>query len=159
MTVHRNSTHEKQVQAWEKENTQGLRPDQLVQLFGSAIQAIEQRSLVTLSIVTVQVVVDRALHESLGKFPLLSAVQLEPQGLNFSGLVQTSEHTKADDVRDALRHFLVELLNVLGNITADVLTDPLHKELMGVTCERALKTSEVQNLQSRNTSKTKRGES
>lgn len=131
MGVHR--THEKQVLAWEEMNTQGLRPEQIAQLFGSAIHAIEQRSLLTLSSVTVQIVADRVLHESREKFPILSLVQTESGGLNFNSLIQTCERSTVTEVGDALRYLLVELLSVIGNITADVLTAPLHKELMRVT--------------------------
>jgi hypothetical protein len=67
MTVDQNYLHLKQINLWEEMNTQGLRPDQLVEIFGIAITAIEQRSLLTLSGITVQVVMDRVLQESREK--------------------------------------------------------------------------------------------
>jgi hypothetical protein len=136
-----------------------LPADQLVQLFGCAIQAIEKRSLVTLSSITVSVVVDRALHESKENFPILSEITTGPKGLNLDALHEMGTHHTSEELREALRCLLVELLNVLGNITADILTIPLHRELMEVTCELALKVPELHVLRAQKSLKTNRGKS
>ena len=133
MTAKTNEAHIKQVEAWERKNVHGLSLEKQVKLFGKASHAIEQRTLKTLSSVTLQVVIDRVLHQSTNKFPLLSEVKLEPQGLNFEVLIRNSKNHNSEQLREALRCLLVELLNVLGNITAEILTVPLHKELHNVT--------------------------
>ena len=142
----RNDIHAKQVDAWALKNTAGLPPEKLVRLFEIAIQAIEQRSLTTLSSVTVMVVLDRALHQSKEIFPLLAAVTLDPKGVRLDGIIANSGHHKPEELQAALRHLLVEILSVFGNITAEVLTVPLQKELSKITCESVLKTPEAQGL-------------
>jgi hypothetical protein len=77
-------------------------------------------------------------------------------GYNFNHLHSKSEQYKSEEIRDALRYLLAEFLNILGNITANVLISPLHKTLMEVTRERSLMFAEVQNL---HPIKTGRGES
>ncbi len=129
MTSHRNSSHGEQVEAWDKKNCENLSSDAIVQIFTLALIAIHKRSLVTLSSVTVLVVADRALHVSKEKFPLLSEITIEPTGFNLTNLVRIGVSPAPQEMRDSLEHLLIEFLNVLGNITADVLTAPLHAEL------------------------------
>lgn len=159
MTVRRNDLHSQQVQTWMEKNTTGLSQDQLVLLFGAAIHAIEQRSLITLSRVTVEVVIDRVLFESKERFPVLEEISTDQSRLNLIGLLHKSGERKYEGLREALKYLLTELLRVIGNITADVLTEPLHKELMAVTCDRALTVGEVQSLSARRSAKANRGES
>ena len=159
MTVHQNDIHTKVVSAWEEKNTKALTSEQLVQVFGSAIRAIEQRCLITLSSITVKVVVDRVLHESTEKFSILSKVSIESAGLDFSALLKMGVDEKTEELRKALHYLVVELLAVLGNITANILTVSLHKELMSVTRESALEVSNLHVLQAKKSVKTNRGES
>jgi len=135
MTAKINDLHIKQVEAWERKNADGLSLEKQLKLFEKAFHAIEQRTLKTLSNVTFQVVLDRVLLQNTDKFPFLSEVKLEPQGLNFEVLIRNSASHNSGQLTEALRCLLVELLNVLGNITADILTEPLHKELHKVTSD------------------------
>ena len=66
------------------------------------------------------------------KFPILSEVKLINKHPNFQELPNTGNH-KPEELVEALRFFLIELITVLGRITADILTAPLHKELLKVT--------------------------
>lgn len=138
MIVHRNKSHAEQVSLWDEKICAGLDLNTFVRTYGCAIQAVELRSLVTLSSVTVKVVIDRALHESLGKYPLLSWVSVEPERLDLSRLIGQCESYDPSEVRQALQFLLIEVLNVLGNITAEVLTPALHTELLRVTAESVL---------------------
>ncbi len=138
MTAYQNDTHAEQVRVWEEKNCTGLRSEQIAQLYARAVQAIENRSLVTLSSVTVKVVVDRALYESQGKFPVLAAVNIEGDRLNLTPLIEKCAGQDLEELRKALRFLLTEVLSVLGNITADVLTAPLYKKLAGVQGLRAM---------------------
>ena len=132
MTVEQNITYAKLVQDWENKNTSGLPLTQRVILLEKAIHVIEQRALVTLSSITLEVILDRVLHQSVEKFPILSEVKLINKHPNFQELLNTGNH-KPEELVEALRFFLIELITVLGRITADILTAPLHKELLKVT--------------------------
>lgn len=157
MTVHRSITHAKQIDLWASRTAKNLSAKERSQLYVKAIQAIERRSLTTLSNVTVLVIVDRALHESKENFPLLSQVKSDAEGVDFSPLFLRPD-TNYEELEGALRALLNELLTVLGNITADVLTVPLHKELMDVTSELPLFVSAPHTLHAMNSVKKKNRE-
>ena len=122
--------HSDLIEDWEKKNTEGLSADQHVRLLEKAIRAIELRAGITLSVVTLTLILDRVLHESHEKYSLLSEASIQTNSLNFEKLHHLY---KPEDLFVPLRYLLVELLTVLGRITADILTTPLHKELLKVT--------------------------
>jgi len=144
-----NNTHKELVNLWEEKNTKDLRDEQLIQVYGGAFQALESWCLATLSRVTINVVIDRVLHLGSEKFPILSLITIEPSGLSLKGLIQNIKNYKTEEIREAFSYLLVEFLTVIGNITSNVLTASLHKELMEVTTESALQILEVQNLRSK----------
>ncbi len=122
-----------QVEIWEKKNVEGLRISEKAELYCKAIYAVEQRTLKTLSSVTLEVVLDRALIQSQEKFSLLTSIKVLPKGLEFSDFLKSEHFQKPnEELIHALRHLLVEILTVLGNITAGILTKPLHDELSKV---------------------------
>jgi hypothetical protein len=125
-----NNMHSDLIEDWEKKNIVGLTSDQHIRLIEKAIQAIEQRAGITLSVVTLTLILDRVLHESQDKFPLLSDASIESNRLSFEKM---HIHHKSEDLLEPIRYVLIELLTVLGRITADILTTPLHKELLKVT--------------------------
>jgi hypothetical protein len=122
--------HLKLIKDWENTNAIGLNSDQHLQLLEKAIRAIELRAGSTLSVVTLTLILDRVLHESKEKFPLLSEALIESNRLSFEKM---HIHHKSEDLLEPIRYVLVELLTVLGRITADILSTPLHKELLKVT--------------------------
>ena len=123
-----------QIEIWEKEKAQGHKPAEKVSLFCKAIAAVEQRTLKTLSPVTLEVILDRALLQSKERFSLLSSVTAEGKGLNFDELLQNDKfQNQQDEVIQALRHLLIEILTVIGNITAGILTKALFQALFEVS--------------------------
>lgn len=156
MPFNQETTHQELVSFWEEKNIKNLSTDQAIQVYGSALQAIEQRCLATLSSVTMQVVLDRIIYQGLEQFPFFKELTLEPAGLNFNNLIQKKDLYDLKDINTAFRYLLIELLTVIGKITSEVLTVALHKELMEVTSESALRVLDVQVLRPSNTAK-KRG--
>lgn len=124
--------HSTFVMTWEKNTGNGLTKVNRARLFEKAIHAVEKRSCTTLSNVTLLVILDRVLHQCRDKYPVLSEVSVEARSLNFQKL-QNLEDQKLDDFIEALRYLLIELLKLLARITADILTIPLHSELLKVT--------------------------
>lgn len=129
--------HAKQVDAWIKQMAGGLPSERLLRLFYDAICAIHNRSAKTLSDVTLSAVFDRVLLASQKKFSLLAKVRFESKGVSLDALFVQSSDLAGDEIKDAFRFFLVELLTLLGNLTADILTKPLYQELFKVTAESA----------------------
>jgi len=132
MVRQRNEIHAKQVEAWKEKNAE-LSSSEMTLLYVKAIQAVYKRSLGTLSLVTVVAVVDRTLHECKEKYPLLSAVESDAEGLHFGKMLNQLQNSKPEDSQKVLHEFLIELLDIFGKITAEILTRYLHQELMTVT--------------------------
>lgn len=137
------NAHQELIILWEKQNTKDLSNEQLVQLYGSAFGAIERRCLATLSSVTINVVIDRVLNLGSIKYPFFSLLTIEPSGLSLKGLSQKNNNYTTEELKDGLSYLLVEFLTVIGNITSDVLSESLHKELMKVTSQNVLYKPEL----------------
>lgn len=138
-----NDLHTKQVEAWKSKNS-GLSNKELIQLFINGILAVRRRSLGTLSNVTVTAVIDRILLECQERFSVLSEIKNDSEGLHFSKFSDQIMDFKSNDVQEALQELLLELLEVFGNITADILTKNLHQELMIITHQTSPKDLEPQ---------------
>jgi len=143
MSVDEGSLHSKQVDDWIKQNAAGLSSEKLVVIFGAAIQAIQRRAEVTLSEVTLTAIFDRVLHTSRKEFPFLSDVKLESSRIALDALMTHVDDLERDTVTEAFRFLLIGLLTLLGNLTADILTKPLYRELFKVTAESANSVSKA----------------
>lgn len=140
-TRQQNDLHIKMVEAWMKKNS-ALSDPELTQLLINGILAIRSKSLATLSNVTVTAVIDRILLECQEHFSVLSQITNDSKGLNFKDFSSKLMDFKPSETQEALKEFLLELLEVFGNITADILTISLHKDLMTVTHQASSKERE-----------------
>jgi hypothetical protein len=141
MPRQRNEFHQKQVFAWRKSRA-GLAPHEAISLLMNAIHAIRKRSVATLSNVTVTAVIDRTLHEAKEIHPALSDVKVDSAGIHFQVFLNRANALTPDQAEAALQYFLIELLDVFGKITAEILTKYLYQELLTVTHE--MEASQVQ---------------
>lgn len=123
--------HDQVINTWEKNNFENLTINQKVLLLQKAMQSIESRALKTLSSITLMVILDRVLHQSKIKFPILSTVKIENHKMSFAEFALNNHAPEL--FLEAHRFLLTEQLRVLGRITADILTEPLHQELLKVT--------------------------
>lgn len=135
--------HEKQVSLWEQKLTKGLTSEELVELYAYALERIEKRALKTLSAITLMVVFDRIIHQNKTAFPALAEIKNNENSTKFYLYSIPSKNFQAEQIAPALRCMLIEILNVLGRITANILTDALHSELQSVTWEEAKKAKKV----------------
>lgn len=125
------------VDEWLTTNSIGLSLDQQVFLLEKGIHSVEQRALKTLSNIGLMVILDRVLHQSTEKFDLLCDVKII-NGINIDAILNSEITKNTKDTQNiiiGLRYFLIELLRVLGRLTAEILTKPLHTELKNVTFE------------------------
>lgn len=132
-TLPQEDKHSKLVEDWTKINAKGISLNDHVLLLEKAIFVIEQRARMTLSDVILQVILDRVLHQGQEKFPVLSEAKLDNKNLISLELVHNKKNHSSEDLKDSLQYLLIDLLRVLGKITAEILTVPLHKELLKVT--------------------------
>lgn len=125
------------VDAWLKRSGRGLSSPALRRLLEAALGALWARTQTTLGEVTLTAIGERVLYTSTEKFPFLASFKVEPtRGIEFRGAEGLPVPTEAE-LREGCRFVLVELLSVLGNLTAQILTPELHIELTGVVLPQA----------------------
>jgi hypothetical protein len=122
--------HEACVDKWmEGCATQDLQTAEVLALFERALGRLWDRARQTLGEVTLTAIVDRVLYTATERFPLLVALKIEGNALRWD---ERKRARDKDEVADSMRFVLVELLTVLGNLTAEILTPALHSDLSSV---------------------------
>ena len=107
---------------------QGRSPVEQHELLRLGLQAIGSRAQQTLGEVTLGAIVDRVLYTARDLHPSLGAISLEATGFHF-------EDPQSAESANGLRFVVIELLTVLGSLTAEILTPALHAALSGVSLE------------------------
>jgi hypothetical protein len=102
--------HDAFVAAWIERATAGRSSHQLVELLELALNALHKSARKMLGEVTLAAIIDRVLY-------------------NAAERLEQSRPPDEAATRDGLRFVIIELLTVLGNLTAEILTPALHKEL------------------------------
>ena len=97
-------------------------------VLGVGFEVIWKRAHRTLGDVTLRAIGERVLLDAVARTPWLDGVELDDGGLQHAS-VGAAEVASAE-MAEAVRRLLVDLLSVIGNLTAEVLTGPLHAELM-----------------------------
>lgn len=117
---------------WEKSFPVNIKFNQHIQILQKAILAVLKRTNLTLSSITINVLCDRILFQCIEKYSLLSDISMNLGNINFSELNLNIINHNELEVINALRFLLVEHLRVIERITAGILTDPLHQEILKV---------------------------
>lgn len=124
--------HRKRVSSWMGQAA-GISSDQLAQLFEQAIGALWRRAYFTLGDLTLAAIVDRLLYNATQKFPLFGSLELDANGINCVKFRERANSLSERELAKAIQFLLVELLTVIGNLTAGVLTPFLYSELSKIT--------------------------
>jgi hypothetical protein len=131
------------VDAWLERSAKGLSPEGLLRLFEAALGALWIRTKITLGEVTLSAIAERVLYASSEKFSLLWSLKVEPaDGFQFRELSEQIGSVQPSELREPLRSVLVELLTVLGNLTAEILTHELHAEIRNVVLPGAIRVGD-----------------
>jgi len=128
------SVHIKYVNDWMKRAATASH-DQLAGLFEKAMSALWHRTDSALGDITVAAIVDRVLYNAAEKYSILSSLKLGPTGVDFAEFHQKAGSINDRELKEAIQFVLVELLTVVGNLTAEILTPALHSELSHVTAK------------------------
>ncbi len=131
------NSHSAAVELWVERAVSGLSAAETFAYFDEAFGALWRRSARTLGDVTLMAIADRVLHDAADKFPLLSPLAVDSNGLRSEQLRAHAAALGQVQALEASRFVLTEFLTVLGNLVADVLTPALHAELAHVTLEQA----------------------
>jgi len=129
--------HQNFVSAWLEREEMDPPGEDLLPLFSRGFDAMWRRAHVTLGDVTLTAIADRVLYTATERFPLLSKIKVEAAGLQLQALREQAVRLPPAQLTAGLRFILVEFLTVLGNLTAEILTPALHRELWSVSAEPA----------------------
>src|SRR5687768_12064916 len=99
-----------------------LSSEELLRAFERALSRVWLRVHPTLGDVTLGAIADRVIHNASQKFAILSVLTVDGGGIQFEGLRKSVAKLPEDELANALRFILVELLTVLGSLTAEILT-------------------------------------
>ena len=122
-------SHRATVSAWMATAGGGVARGGLVALLDAATAAIWQRAQRTLGDVTLAAIVDRVVSTSAEQFPFLATGTVGRSGVVFASPDGNEPALDDDELRAAMAFFLVELLTVIGHLTAEILTPALHEAL------------------------------
>jgi hypothetical protein len=125
------NVHIRCVNEWMKDASRSS-PERLAGLFEKAMTALWRRTYSALGDITVAAIVDRVLYNAAEKYSALGSLKLDGSGVNFAEFRQRAGSINDRELKEAIQFVLVELLTVVGNLTAEILTPALHSELSSV---------------------------
>lgn len=121
--------HHACVNAWIERAVAGLPLEDMIPALERGFTALWRRAHQTLGDATLTAITDRVLRDTAERHPVLSALQLEPDGLRCPELRGSPGSVRPDQLVEGIRFVLVEFLTVLGDLTADIITASLHAAL------------------------------
>ena len=123
--------HAAAVDAWLARATDHASQVEIVERFGAGFAAVWSPALTALGEVTLRAIAERVLATACARHAFLSAIPLHPNGDARwrAVLVARLAAVRRAELIAGLRFGLVELITVLGRLTAEVLSDELHAAL------------------------------
>lgn len=129
--------HARIVDAWLGREAVELTSEQLLVLVAAGLDAVWGRTRVTIGEVTLVAIAERVLHDVSARFPAFASLMVEADGFVFRELLAHATTLRESEAREGGRFLVVELLTVLGNLTAEILTPDLHARLGRATLPEA----------------------
>lgn len=123
------TVHESVVDEW-LARANGSSTDRLLDLLEASLRLIWSRARRTLGDRTLGAVVGRVLYTSSEAYPFLGTLRVSTGGIRFDDLRAEIDGIAPTDLFRAVRFVVTELLDVLGHLTAGILTPALHAELL-----------------------------
>lgn len=117
-----NTHSEEQIDAWLKQATRDLSSKKIVMVFGDALKTLSKKASRSLNRQTLMAIVNRVLYQCKESFPLLQGLKVDNTGINFDHYQSQLENADPEALKDSFRHLFVELYNVLGDLTAEVVS-------------------------------------
>ncbi len=123
-----NSYSAQQIDAWLEEAAKGLPAQRLASLFGNALKAFSKKASRTLNKVTLMAIVDRVVYQSRDRYPLLGKLKIDSNGISIEQFKSQFEQADPVELTKAFRYLFLELFNILGDLTADIVTTSLQNQ-------------------------------
>jgi hypothetical protein len=128
-------SHRAAVDAWLERSIDHASTTEIVRLFRGALEAVWSCAATTLGVVTLTAIAERALITSAGQFGFLTGINPRPNGDPRwkQQLQERLSSVPRAELIEGLRFGLIELVTVIGRLTAEILTDELHAAIGAVT--------------------------
>jgi hypothetical protein len=128
-------SHEVVVDAWLARSVDHDSSVEIVRLFHVALDAVWNRAVAILGPVTLTAIAERVLHNAIERYTFLSAIDRRSSGDArwTERLYERLGTVSRALLIEGLRYGLIELLTIIGALTADVLGNELHAALDAVT--------------------------
>ena len=123
-----NTYNAKQVDAWLDQAAKDLPAKRLADLFGNTFQVLSKRASRTLNKTTLMAIVKRVLLLSQKQYPVLEKIKVDSSGISFEQFSEELVQTESVDANKAFRHLFSELFEVLGGMSADIITTSLQNQ-------------------------------
>lgn len=121
-----NTHSEEQIDAWLEQATRDLPSKKIVAVFSHVLKSLSRKASRSLNQLTLMAIVNRVLYQCKDKFPLLQELKVDSNGINFDQNQYQLEQADPDELKESFRYLFIELLSVLGDLTADVITSELE---------------------------------
>lgn len=124
-----------------KRRTDEPSADGILDVFEQGFGVLWWRAHRPLGDVTLVAIVDRVLFTGVERFPFLAALYIATDGIRWDALRKRMDELNPRELAAGLRFVMVELLTVLGNLTAEILTPALHSELSSLAASEPRSTA------------------
>lgn len=122
------------VDAWLKRSIGERSSVEAAGLLRAVFESLWSRAVTTLGTVTLIAIAERVLHTATTRYPFFSAVNTRP-----NGDTQWKQHLQDRlgavpklELIEGARFALIELLTVIGRLTAEILSQELHAAVLAV---------------------------
>jgi hypothetical protein len=107
------------------------RKEEVLTIYEDLLSTIWNRIVPTLGRVTVSAIMERALALTKDTYPLLGHLQVTDGGVSFDVLHQRIGEEKREEIREALKELVANLIDILAMLTGDILVKQLVREIEG----------------------------
>jgi hypothetical protein len=133
--AHDEPSHAAVVDAWLARSVDHDSSVEIVRQFYAALESVWNRAVAVLGPVTLTAIAERVLHHVTERYTFLPAI--DPRSNRDARWTERLHERLVTVPRaaliESLRYGLIELLTVIGTLTAEVLRDELHAALDAVT--------------------------
>ena len=129
--------HASRVGAWVRASS-ALPPEQVLLGFERVFGAMWRRARLSLGEVTLSAILNRVIHDTAARAPLLGRLRADVDGLHWEEVHADAHASSTAELLGSIELVMVEYLRILGNLTAEVLTPALHAELSRESPDQAV---------------------
>jgi hypothetical protein len=130
--LRRENSHTAHVKDWLDRAAADLTPAEQLRVFELGFATLMEGARPTLGEVTLRAIAERVLHYAAITFPFLATVHLDGGAIECRQVRVRVTQITEQELRSAIEFVLAEVLTIIGNLTAEVLTAHLYDELAGV---------------------------